>query len=80
MEGEKEEGSVRAIFSQRLPPNRARNSVHQSTCRAKQAIAKQYWGTDIYFVPKILGHSYLVLKLGHSYLVLKILGNSYFSA
>ena len=54
--------------------------MHQSTCRAKQAIAKQYWGTDIYFVPKILGHSYLVLKLGHSYLVLKILGNSYFSA
>ena len=38
MEGEKEEGSVRAIFSQRLPPNRARNSVHQSTYRAKQAI------------------------------------------
>ena len=37
----------------------ARNSVHQATCRAKQAIAKQYWGTDIYLVPKILGHSYL---------------------
>ena len=31
----KEEGSVRA---QRLPPTRARNSVHQATCRAKQAI------------------------------------------
>ena len=38
----KEERCVRAIFSQRLIPNRARISVHQATCRAKQAIAKQY--------------------------------------
>ena len=63
------EGSVRAIFSQRLTPNRARNSVHQTRCRAKQAIAKQYWVTDIYLVPKILRHTYLELKiLGHSFL------------
>ena len=45
----KEEGIVRAILSQRLQPNRARNSVHQATCTAKQAIAKQYWGTDIIY-------------------------------
>ena len=43
----KEEGIVRAILSQRLHPNRARNSVHQATCRAKQAIAKQFLGTYI---------------------------------
>ena len=41
-----EEGRVKAIFSQRLPPNSARNSVHQATCRG-QAIAKQYWGRAI---------------------------------
>ena len=49
----KEERSVKAIFSQRLTRNRARKSLHQATCRAKQAIAKQYWVTDIYLVPKI---------------------------
>ena len=30
-----EGGRVKAILSQRLQPNRARNSVHQVTCRAK---------------------------------------------
>ena len=43
----KEESSVRAIFSQRLTPNRARNSVHQATCRAKQAIDNNT-GSQIY--------------------------------
>ena len=65
----KEEGSVRAILSHRLTPHKARNSVHQATCREKQTIAKQNWGTDVYLVPKILRHSYLELKiLGQSYL------------
>ena len=41
-EGEREGGRVKAILSQRLPPNRARNSVHQATCRAKQATAQKY--------------------------------------
>ena len=43
--------SIKAILSQRLLPNRARKSVHQGTCRAKQAIVK-----------KVLGHSYLEQK------------------
>ena len=33
--------SIKAILSQRLPPNRARKSVHQGTCRATQAIVKK---------------------------------------
>ena len=56
-------------------------TVYQATSRAKQAIAKQYWGTDIYLVPKILGYTYLVLKiLGHSYLEQNNTGAQLFSA
>ena len=43
---------VREGGRERGPPNRARNSVHQATCRAKQAIAEQYWGMNIYLVVK----------------------------
>ena len=91
IQGGREKGRVKAIFSQRLPPNRARNSVHQATCRAKKAIAE-----------KVLGHSYLVPKntgaqlfrakntgaqlfkgktiLGHSYLEAKNTGAQLFRA
>ena len=44
----KEEGSVRAILSHRLTPNKARNSVHQATCREKQAVATKKTGAQMY--------------------------------
>ena len=52
------EGGLKEYFHRGYHQNRARNGVHQATCRAKQVIAKKsagaqlvraktYWGTAI---------------------------------
>ena len=50
-EGGREEGRIKAIISQRLPPNRARNSVQQATGGQSKLYQKQ-----------TLGHGYLEQK------------------